>query len=420
MSIKKHIFFAALVSIIIIAALFFRTQESRVQRLEHAIVKYGKVAEAPVTQTPTPSSSAANSQKTKPAENSVTSKEAIKVAAEEQPVVHTEIPDPAASSVTSADLGYDPNDWFLAENNLVSNGDFKEQLAPWHYWQLKEGDGKKFIALKEKALSVNGQANRLMGVAQSVTLTSGTVYRLGAKVKSQKYDSNKKEYLGARLALNAPNQKEQQVVWLYNRAGWVADYVYFTNYYSGPATIFFHTGYTKDNTAPCEVTEIVLEPLTRFSPKNRRSSNPNFEKDTKGWRFWHVSGEEASNAISRVSKDGQTYVRVAGAGKKLLGLSQAVSVKSGAVYRLKGKARPETYDSKKNFGGRIALYAPGHKEQQLVWLRSAPDWTSKEVVFTNSYTGLATLFFHMGYVDNEDAGLFTDITLTEAGSPEKK
>ncbi|MBO4554016.1 hypothetical protein J5754_06365 [bacterium] len=302
------------------------------------------------------------------------------------------------------------DDDFLIDQSVVKNGGFKEGLNNWRYWRINEENGKKFIKAENSTLSIQGQLNTLMGVAQSVKVLSGTVYRLSAEVRS-KEASEGKSFMGARLALYADGQKEQQVVWLYKNQDWEKKDLVFTNRYSGVATLFVHTGYTT-NAAECLVREIALLPENPFPSRNVCSFNGNFNDGTKGWDFWHISGTEASNLIERASGDYGNCVVVKGqSGSRLMGMSQAVSVVSGSIYRMSANVKSQDVKEKGFFGARVAFYAPGQKEHQLLWTYATKDWEKKTLVFTNNYSGKATFFFHTGYTTNSCTALFKDLSL---------
>lgn len=304
-----------------------------------------------------------------------------------------------------------PNDDFLVDKNLVKNNSFKDGLNSWRFWRIDEENGKKFIKAKDSTLSIQGQLNTLMGVAQSVKVESGTVYRLSAKVRSK--EPEEKAFMGARLALFADGQKEQQVVWLYKNGDWEEKSLTFTNFYSGLATLFVHTGYTT-NAVECLVKEIELLPENPFPSKNFCSFNGDFKDGTKGWDFWHISGTEASNLIERASGGYGSCVVVKGQpGSRLMGMSQAVSVVSGAVYRMSANVKSNDVKEKGFFGARVAFYAPGQKEHQLLWTYATKDWEEKSLVFTNYFSGKATFFFHTGYTTNACTAMFKDLSLVK-------
>ncbi|MBR5900737.1 hypothetical protein IKZ40_00125 [bacterium] len=305
-----------------------------------------------------------------------------------------------------------PNfDDFPIIKSIVRNSDFQKGLEDWRYWRTTEEKGKQFIIPKDGALVIDGQSNTLMGVAQTVKVVSGAVYQVSARVRSLDFNPGKKEFMGARLAFNAPYQKEQQIVWLYKDPEWREQSLIFTNNFSGLATLFFHTGYTKPQ-AKCEIKDIRFIPQEKFPKSNECASNGSFKDDMKGWDFWNVKGAEASNAVTRVADQDETYVLIKGqSGGKLLGLCQAVNLTSGAVYRFSATARSKDQTPKAFFGARAAIFAAGQKEKQILWTYNTKGWSEKELIFTNSVSGTATLFFHTGYTTNACQALFKNISL---------
>lgn len=402
MTLKTHALLATAATAAIIALICLRSNSGDDSRLKKVMEKTKDL----------PAEAAS-----KPAAKPETKKEAPKAEVPQAEVIQAEEPviqektEKAAEPVKKvpAKKVEKQSDDFPAENNLVKNNTFREGLSSWRYWRIQEEDGRKLIKAENASLSIKGRLNTLMGVAQSVKVESGTVYRLSAKVRSR--EPEEKSFMGARLALYADGQKEQQVVWLYKNADWEEKSLTFTNRYSGSATLFVHTGYTT-NAAECLVKDIALLPENPFPARNTCSFNGDFDDGTKGWDFWHVSGTEASNLIERASGDYGSCVVVKGQpGGRLMGMSQAVSVVSGAVYRMSANVKSRDVKEKGFFGARVAFYAPGQKEHQLLWTYATKDWEEKSLSFTNNYSGKATLFFHTGYTTNACTAMFKDLSL---------
>ena len=403
MTLKTHALLATAATLVLIALIYYRSNNSDDSRLRKVMEKTkdlpATVAAKPVSQPETKKSEAPKTEAPK-----------AEIPEAEEPVVPVKT-EKAAAPVQKAPAKTveKPDDDFLVKNNLVKNNSFRDGLSAWRFWRIKEEDGKKLIKAENASLSIKGQLNTLMGVAQSVKVESGTVYRLSAKVRSK--DPEEKSFMGARLALYAEGQKEQQVVWLYKNKDWEEKSLTFTNRYSGLATLFVHTGYTT-NAAECLVKDIALLPQNPFPSRNTCSFNGDFSDGTKGWDFWHISGTEASNLIERASGDYGSCVVVKGqSGSRLMGMSQAVSVVSGAVYRMSANVKSQDAKDKGFFGARVAFYAPGQKEQQLLWTYATKDWEKKSLVFTNNYSGKATFFFHTGYTTNACTAMFKDLSL---------
>ena len=406
MTIKTHALLATAATLVLIGLIYYRSNSSDDSRLRKVMEKTkdlpAAVAEKPAAKPET--------QKSEAPKTEAPRSEAPKAEAPAVPVKTEKAATPEKKAIVKA--VEKPAGDFPLENNLVKNNSFSDGLKNWRYWRLDEEKGQKFVKTDENGLMLQGQLNTLMGVAQAVKVSSGTVYRLSAKVRSREIPKEK-SFLGARLALYAEGQKEQQVVWLYKPEDWEERSLTFTNRFSGMATLFIHTGYTT-NAVECLVKDIALLPENAFPARNTCSSNGDFKDGTKGWDPWHISAEEASNLITRVTGDFGSCVMVKGQpGSRLMGLSQAVSVVSGAVYRMSANVKSQDVKEKEFFGARVAFYAPGQKEQQLLWTYATKDWEKKDMVFTNNYSGKATFFFHTGYTTNACTALFKDLSLTK-------
>ena len=404
MTLKTHALLATAATAAIIALIYVRSNSSDDTRLKKIMEKtkdlQTAVVDKPVSQPETKKSEATKAEAPK-----------AETPEAEEPVIPVKI-EKAEAPVKKAPVKTveKPSDDFFADKNLVKNNSFKEGLNGWRFWRINEENGNKFIKAEDSSLLIRGQLNTLMGIAQNVKVSSGTVYRMSAKVRSKEIPKSK-SFMGARLALFAEGQKEQQVVWLYTNEDWEEKDIVFTNRISGLATLFIHTGYTT-NAAECLVKEIALLPENPFPSKNVCSFNGDFKDGTKGWNFWHISGTEASNLIARVSGDHGSCVVVKGqSGNRLMGMSQAVSVVSGAVYKLSANVKSQDPKEKTFFGARVAFYAPGQKDQQLLWTYNTKDWEAQSLVFTNYYSGKATLYFHTGYTTNACTAMFKDLSL---------
>ena len=436
MTIKTHVLLSALTTAVIVGFIFLRSSGDENARLKKVMAQAEAAAEQRKAMEAEKSAQKKNQpvakESAKPKEEKpvipevekpVTPEKEVAVkeekaetkpetAKEAKPETAKEIKPVAPAKESKAEKKAVPeDDLFPASKNIAINGDFKKGMENWRYWRLKEEEGNKLIALKEKSLIIDGQSNTLMGVAQTVKISSGTVYRISAKVRSLDFNPEIREFMGARLALNAPGQVERQIVWLYKNKDWQEQSLAFTNQYSGQATFFFHTGYTKPS-AKCEVTDIRLIPAESFPKINEVASNGNFKDELKGWDFWNVKGEEASNAVSRVTDKEEACVLIKGQpGGKLMGMCQAVNLTSGTVYKLSAAAKSEDQTPKAFFGARAALFANGQKEKQLLWTYNTKGWVERELIFTNCISGPATLFFHTGYTTNECRAFFKNISL---------
>ena len=98
---------------------------------------------------------------------------------------------------------------------------------------------------------------------------------------------------------------------------------------------------------------------------------------------------------------------------ELIGVSQTIPVYSGKVYKITGEARSIENNNEILFGGRIGFYIKGQKEKQIVWMMENNIWIEKSLTFTNSISGTATLFVHLGYGNVSQTGEFKNITFKE-------
>lgn len=405
MTIKTHAFLATTATLVLIALIYYRSNNNDDSRLRK-IMEKTKDLQTSVASKPVSKAEKQKASEIKEEENKVISGDG---GAKEEKKAET--PAPVKESKPSAPVAIADSDDFLPSQSLVSNGSFKDGFKGWRYWSLSEEKGKELVKIEEDGLSLQGQLNKMMGIAQAVKITSGTVYQISAKVRSADPKPEKKTFMGARLALNAPGQKEMQLIWLYKNGEWEEKSLSFTNRVTGVATLFFHTGYTT-NAATCLVKDISLIPANKYPKANTCSSNGDFKNDLKGWNFWQVSAAEGSNLISRVSEGDDNFVLIKGqSGNRLVGMSQAVGMVSGKVYRITANVKSQDVREKTLFGARVALYAPNQKEQQIVWTYNTKGWEAKNLVFTNNYSGAATFYFHTGYTTNACEAMFKDLSL---------
>ena len=148
--------------------------------------------------------------------------------------------------------------------------------------------------------------------------------------------------------------------------------------------------------------------------------NGNFKNELESWGFWG-NAESYSNKISVLVSNGKhgkyNFLRIENPQKNLIGLQQLAKVSSGSVYRISGSARSTvTNDSNIIFGGRIGFYLPPQKEKQIVWTSEFNNWWRKELIFTNTVDGFATIYIHMGYGNVSSTGEFAGITLEKIGN----
>jgi len=150
--------------------------------------------------------------------------------------------------------------------SLVKNGDFTQGMQNWSYWKNgREATNQiKVVRYDDKyrttyVLLIANPQKKLVGVQQPVSLVSGVVYRLSAKVRSTAtIDSS--VIFGGRVALYLPPQQEQAIVWVTENTNWWARPLQFTNTVTGVGALYVHMGY--GNAASTgEFSEIQLEKI---------------------------------------------------------------------------------------------------------------------------------------------------------------
>ncbi|RLD08498.1 MAG: hypothetical protein DRI44_09750 [Chlamydiae bacterium] len=150
--------------------------------------------------------------------------------------------------------------------NLLKNGDLDDGMMGWHLWRnaKKTPDNIKIVDIKNNnsfshAVRIENPNRKLLGISQTASLTSGTVYRLSGTVRSLGNDKSK--IFGGRIAIYLPPQKEKQIVWMseYNKF-WKKELV-FTNLVTGSATVYLHLGYGGVATTG-EFSDVMLEEIS--------------------------------------------------------------------------------------------------------------------------------------------------------------
>jgi len=172
--------------------------------------------------------------------------------------------------------------------------------------------------------------------------------------------------------------------------------------------------YANKNISDSQIKEL-KESLRKHSQtdKNNLLKNGKFSDKMANWFLWGKAGKY-TNSIKIISSNTKykNALQIKNPYKKLIGISQLVSVQSGTVYRLSGVAKSVTTGtSKKIFGGRIGFYLPPQKEKQIVWMTEHNKWWKQEIVFENKVDGNACIYVHMGYGGVASTGEFTNIKL---------
>lgn len=133
-----------------------------------------------------------------------------------------------------------------------------------------------------------------------------------------------------------------------------------------------------------------------------------FDKELEDWNAYKNTPE---NAYQVMTEEEVSFLRIDNPEGETYGLSQAVPVTSGAVYRLSAKFRSYETDYEDRSGARLAFYTPTGVEKEVLWNENFKNWKSKGLTFTNHFEGAATVYFHLGNAKTSSSGDVTDISL---------
>jgi hypothetical protein len=152
---------------------------------------------------------------------------------------------------------------------------------------------------------------------------------------------------------------------------------------------------------------------SNFSPGKNVAQNSTFADNHAHWQHWRYA-KQAPQYISIQSPKNVAFnshiLRIENPEKQLIGLAQNIQLVSGKVYRISAYARSTgATDSEQIFGGRLAVWMPQQKEQELVWMSNYDKWWRKSYIFTNTVSGSATFYVHMGYGNVASTGEFADV-----------
>jgi hypothetical protein len=140
--------------------------------------------------------------------------------------------------------------------------------------------------------------------------------------------------------------------------------------------------------------------------------NPQFLTGLQAWLPWHAPQATNTTTVLPDAAHGGA-VRIANPDAAMPGIQQLIPLRTGSVYRLSAMARALGNNPAAIFGGRVALWLPPQPEVQLVWLTENTAWTARTTIFTNTVTGAACVYLHMGYGNVASTGEFTAVQLEE-------
>lgn len=161
-----------------------------------------------------------------------------------------------------------------------------------------------------------------------------------------------------------------------------------------------------------EISAISAMPTIKKQQKQFSFSFSDNLISNKKWKLWR-NGNIYTNQIILSQTNNQQIILIENPQAKLIGVSQSIPVHSGKIYQISGEARSGGSDKTKIFGGRIGFNLIGQNEKQIIWMMDNNTWTKNSLIFTNSVSGIATLFVHLGYGNISQTGEFKNISLKE-------
>jgi len=156
-----------------------------------------------------------------------------------------------------------------AQANLLKNGDFTDGLTSWALWRdaqkqpdrisIVEVGGSTGITSRGYAARIMDPEGVLLGIHQPVSVVSGGVYKLSARVRSLAAD-DRRIMFGGRVAIHVPTQAEYELNWVTEHDQWWAQSLVFTSKTAGVALVLAHMGYGSGHSTG-DFTNICLERL---------------------------------------------------------------------------------------------------------------------------------------------------------------
>jgi len=153
--------------------------------------------------------------------------------------------------------------------NLLRNGDFRDGLTSWSLWReaqkqpgllsVVELGGSTGDTPRGYAARIMDPEGVLLGIHQPVSVVSGGVYKLSARVRSLA-TRDKRVMFGGRVAINLPSQAEYALNWVTEYDQWWPQSLVFTSTTEVVAIVFAHMGYGNARSTG-DFTDIRLERL---------------------------------------------------------------------------------------------------------------------------------------------------------------
>lgn len=322
---------------------------------------------------------------------------------------------------------YDNTNNIYFSSNLIRNGDFSQKQKGWNIISLKKkGEISYSNSENDPHLILKYFPGTQFGLAQAVNVKSGKYYRVSAKVRNDSKHNNM--LLGAYL--NIWSKNVNLYIKFYDSCpNWTSQSLRFFSKHTETVSVSVMTGFANINgetiadiTDVSFVEEMSSPPSKSISVSSKKAElqfedinlvkNGDFQNGLKNWNSWKFKDDDI--LPTNVTREADyNFVTVYNPNKSLIGFCQAVNMVSGNVYKISGKARLSKNNKTniKYFGARLALYAPGQKEIQVIWEDPLEDWINKSLIFTNRVSTAATIYFHMGYFKDYINGDFTDIKI---------
>lgn len=134
----------------------------------------------------------------------------------------------------------------LEAENLLGNTLSTNSWSPWSLWSAAntytQCASLVNYAGSTNAVRIENPYAKLVGLQRTVSLVSGSIYRLSGAVRSVATNDSGTLF-GGRIALWLPPQPEQEIVWMSEHNEWWRREKVFTNCVSGVGVVYFHMGY---------------------------------------------------------------------------------------------------------------------------------------------------------------------------------
>jgi len=299
--------------------------------------------------------------------------------------------------------------------NLIKNGSFSSGLKNWYYWQTAKNN-KSFLNIFEesgkKFLRIYNPKAKLIGLVQNIPVKAGKIYKLSGEARS--VGNNSKKIFGGRLGFYIPNQKEKQIIWMFENNNWQKNFIIFTNKIDATASIFVHLGYGNIS-ATGDFKNISLQEQEQVTDRRTRRSgfkceqSPLLQRDSEEYKSYCLKLRPDpvffSNIIHRISL-GKTneYSSVFDAFRKCKN-NDKIIIYPGTYYeknygsewlicykknvKIIGKGNPQIVVKANSPGYQISMQLPYNSDLffEGVRLKTIADISNNKVVYNAVFTG---------------------------------